>query len=280
MVIPVCWSISYFVINMSLLSIFSGRPSYEVFGPHGGISTTLVLPDGFDREKDTCPLVILMHGFISKKEMYPIPTIAGALAKAGIASLRFDFDAHGKSEGKFIDMTISSEIADARAVVAYARKLPFVSEIALLGHSQGGVIAGMLAGELEGTPERPECVVQLAPAAVLKDDAIAGQCMHARYDASNPPEYVNVLFHKLGRRFILEAQQLPIYETSTRYSGKVCIIQGRNDKVVPVSYAERYHQSYPHSELTIYEDEGHFLNANKARLLGRIVAFFKENLTV
>ena len=212
---------------MSLLPFFSKRSPYEVFGPQGGISTTLVLPEGFDREKNTCPLVLLMHGFISKKEMYPIPALARALAKAGIASICFDFDAHGKSEGKFIDMTISSEIADAKAVMAYARKLPFVSDIALLGHSQGGVIAGMLAGEMEDLPQRPKCLVLLAPAAVLKDDAIAGRCMHARYDASNPPAYVNVLFHKLGRRFILEAQQLPVYETSSRYSGKVCIIQGK-----------------------------------------------------
>lgn len=265
---------------MALFPFLSGRPSYEVFGPYGGISTTLVLPEGFDKERDTCPLVILMHGFLSKKELYPIPAIAGALAKAGIASLRFDFDAHGRSEGKFIDMTISSEIADAKAVLSYARQLSFVSEIALLGHSQGGVIAGMLAGELEDRPERPKCVVLLAPAAVLKDDAIAGQCMHARYDASNPPEYVTVLFHKLGRRFILEAQQMPIYETSSRYSGKVCIIQGRNDKIVPVSYAERYHQWYKDSELYLFDDEGHFLSGDKARLLNCVVTFLKENFAL
>ena len=263
---------------MSLFSFFSKRSPYEVYGPHGGISTTLVLPEGFDKEKDTCPLAILMHGFISKKELYPIPAIASALAKAGIASIRFDFDAHGKSEGKFIDMTISSEIADAKAVMDYARKLPFVSDIALLGHSQGGVVAGMLAGEMEDSPQRPKCLVLLAPAAVLKDDAIAGQCMHARYDASNPPEYVNVLFHKLGRRFILEAQQLPVYETSSRYSGKVCIIHGRKDKIVPVSYAERYHQSYRDSELYILENEGHFLNGDKACLIDRVVTFLRDNL--
>lgn len=263
---------------MALFSIFSGHPTYEVFGPYGGIATTLVLPNGFDKEKDKCPLVILMHGFMSKKEMYPVPAVAGALAKAGIASLRFDFDAHGKSEGKFIDMTISSEIADARAVWEYARKLPFVSDIALLGHSQGGVIAGMLAGQLEGEPVKPKCLVLLAPAAVLKDDAIAGQCMRSKYDASNPPEYVNVFFHKLGRRFILEAQKLPIYETSSQYTGKVCIIQGAKDKIVPVSYAEKYHQAYANSELTVYDDETHFLNGNKARLLDRVVTFLKDNL--
>ncbi|MCR5709205.1 MAG: alpha/beta hydrolase [Bacteroidales bacterium] len=263
---------------MSLLSFLSGRTTNEVFGPYGGISTTLVLPESFDKTKDTCPLVILMHGFMAKKEMYPVPAIASALAKAGIASIRFDFDAHGKSEGKFIDMTISSEIADARAVLEYARKLPFVSEIALLGHSQGGVVAGMLAGEMEDLSGRPKCVVLLAPAAVLKDDAIAGRCMHARYDASNPPEYVNVFFHKLGRRFILEAQKLPVYETSARYSGKVCIIQGKNDKIVPVSYAERYHQSFADSELHLLDNEGHFLNGDKARLMGMIVNFLKDNL--
>ena len=263
---------------MSLLSFFSKRSPYEVFGPQGGISTTLVLPDGFDREKNTCPLVILMHGFISKKELYPLPAIANALAKAGIASLRFDFDAHGKSEGKFIDMTISSEIADAKAVLAYARQLPFVSDIALLGHSQGGVVAGMLAGEMETLPERPKCLVLLAPAAVLKDDAIAGRCMHARYDAANPPAYVNVLFHKLGRRFILEAQQLPVYEVSSRYSGKVCIIQGKKDKIVPFSYAERYHESYRDSVLYLLENEGHFLNGDKAGLIHSVVTFLKDNL--
>ena len=82
---------------MALFPLFSSRPAYEVKGPQGGISTMLVLPESFDREKDTCPLAILMHGFLSKKELYPVPAIAGALAKEGIASLRFDFDAHGKA---------------------------------------------------------------------------------------------------------------------------------------------------------------------------------------
>ena len=219
-----------------------------------------------------------MHGFMSRKELYPVPAIARALAKEGIASVRFDFDGHGKSEGKFVDMTISSELSDAKAVMDYVRTLPFVSGTALLGHSQGAVVAGMLAGELEDSPERPKCIVLLAPAAVLKDDALTGRCMNARYDASNPPEYVNVFFHKLGRRFILEAQKLPLYETSSRYSGNVCLIHGRKDKIVPVSYSEKYHQLYKNSELHILEDEGHLLNRNKGRLVNMAVSYLKDHL--
>ena len=264
--------------SMALFSLFSSRPTFEVFGPHGGISTTLTLPESFDQSTDKCPLAILMHGFMSKKEMYPIPAIAKALAKVGIASIRFDFDAHGRSEGDFINMTISSEIADAKAVLNYARKLPFVTDIALIGHSQGGVVTGMLAGELEEGADRPRCIIQLAPAAVLKDDAIAGRCMHAKYDAMNPPEYVNVFFHKLGRRFILEAQKLPVYEISAHYSGPVCLIHGEDDKIVPVKYSELYRQSYKSSELHILKGEGHMFNANKAQLVETITTFLKNYL--
>lgn len=45
-------------------------------------------------------------------------------------------------------MTVANEIEDAKKVYEYARSLDFVSDIALLGHSQGGVVASMVAGEL------------------------------------------------------------------------------------------------------------------------------------
>ena len=57
------------------------------------------------------------------------------------------------------------KIEDAKAVYAYARKLPGVTSIALAGHSQGGVVASMTAGEL-GT-QKVKALVLMAPAAVL-----------------------------------------------------------------------------------------------------------------
>lgn len=254
------------------------KRTFDVYGEQGGISTTLTLPAGFNPEKDRCPMVIIMHGFMASKRFYPVPNIAKSLAKAGIASISFDFNAHGKSEGKFIDMTIANEIGDAKAVFDYVCTLPYVTNIALLGHSQGGVVAGMMAGEMENNTRKPVCLVQMAPAAVLKDDAIAGQCMGKKYNASNPPEYVNVMFHKLGRKFILAAQKLPIYETSAKFSGKVLILQGKDDKIVPYSYSEKYHEVYQNSELQILENEGHLMNNNKEKILSIITEFLKSNL--
>lgn len=252
---------------------FLRKKMYEVKGPQGGISTKLTLPEGFDPKTGRCTLAVLMHGFMSSMALYPIPFLAKTLASRGIASIAFDFDAHGKSEGKFVDMTLGSEIADARAVYDYAVSLPFVEKIGLIGHSQGGVVAGILAGLLEKEGKSPAFLIQLAPAAVLKDDAIAGQCMGKKYDPVNPPEYVNVMFHKLGRKFIKEAQQFPIYEKSALYTGPVCLIHGTKDNIVPISYSEKYRQVYRNAVLHSIEGEGHMLRGSKDFIASTVLDF-------
>lgn len=239
------------------------KTSYCVFGEKGGISTKIYLPEGFDTQNGKCDMTIVMHGFMAGKSRYPVPQIAKALQKAGMAAITFDFDAHGASEGRFEDMTIASEIADARAVFNYVCTLPFVRDIFFVGHSQGGVVAGMLAGMLceENNDRYPKKLVQLAPAAVLKDDALRGVCMGSKYDPINPPRYVRVFFHKLGYNFIKQAQVLPIYETSWKYTGKVCLIHGTKDKIVPLSYSERYNEGYTDSQLHIINGIGHFMRS-------------------
>lgn len=88
-----------------------------------------------------------------------MPQLAKGLAKAGIASIRFDFDGHGRSEGRMQDMTIANELADADAIWEYVHSLPYVTSVGILGHSQGGVIASMTAGRLaaRGVPLRRWC---------------------------------------------------------------------------------------------------------------------------
>ena len=116
--------------------------------------------------------------------------ICDTLQAHGIASIRFDFNGHGQSEGEFKDMTVPNEIEDAKKVVAYVSSLPYVNGLAIAGHSQGGVVASMTAGELSEALGKPafKAVALMAPAAVLREDAIKGNTMGKMYDPFDPGE--------------------------------------------------------------------------------------------
>lgn len=81
-------------------------------GDHGKLDAILQTPD----ELTKYPLVILCHGFNADKEYPLLKNLADELELRGIASIRFDFNGHGKSDGKFQDMTIVNEIEDAKKV--------------------------------------------------------------------------------------------------------------------------------------------------------------------
>ena len=249
---------------------------FNIEGSKGSLSCIMTYPS--DGALTRYPVAVLMHGFMANKRLEPLKSIAAALSRAGIASVRFDFNGHGKSDGKFSEMTVLNELEDARKVYAYVQSLPQTTGIGLLGHSQGGVVAGMLAGSLAGSSDAPACVVQLAPAAVLRDDALNGVLMGRKYDPENPPETLRVMFHKVGRNFFTVAQTLPIYEESSRYGGPVCLIHGTLDKIVPVRYSEQYHELYSDSELHILEKETHFLNKKRREVVELSCSFMKRHL--
>lgn len=98
---------------------------------------------------DKFNLVVLMHGFTSDRGMNPdqlLYQLAKNFEEKGLGTMRFDFNGHGQSDGKFEDMTVLNEIGDAKAILDYARQIDGVEKIYLLGHSQGGVVASMIAG--------------------------------------------------------------------------------------------------------------------------------------
>ena len=250
---------------------------YDIRGPQGGISYKIGLPKGFNPQTDRCPMVILMHGIFSSKDYNPMPAIAKGLAKTGVASIRFDFNGHGKSEGRMQDMTVEKEIADAMAVYEYVKGLPYVSGISFLGHSQGGVVASMTAGRLaaQGVQE-PVSMVLIAPGAVIKDACQNGTFFTARFDPQDPPEFVRCWgFMKLGREYLLSTQELDIYGTASAYPGKVLILHGTKDDIVPLWCSLRYKETYGDAaELVHIDGENHLITRHRKEVVKRVVDFF------
>ena len=267
------------IITLSF-SIASFSKEYKVHGPRGGLAMEVTLPDGFNEDTDKCPMVILMHGIFSSKNIVPIPALARSLAKEGIASICFDFGGHWKSEGQMQQMTVGKEIEDALAMWEYAKSLPYVSKIGLLGHSQGGVVASMTAGILASRGESPAALVLVAPGSVIQDACRNGRFFGAEFNTSDPPEYVKCFgIMKLGREYILSTQELDIYGTAQAYTGPVRLIHGSKDNIVPLSCSEKFVEAYTQeSELIVVEGENHMITRRLRKVVAHAVSFFTSQL--
>ena len=250
------------------------RERVTIDGDHGKLQAVIQKPDL--KPGQQCPMVVFCHGFGGTKEGPLFELITDSLQKHGIASIRFDFNGHGESEGKFEEMTVPNEINDAKKVVEYVRDLRYVSKIALVGHSQGGVVASMTAGELGSDIS---AVVLMAPAAVLRDDAIRGSTFGKQYNPLDPPEYVELWGpQRLGRNYIKTAFSLPIYETAANYHGPALIIHGNGDRIVPYTYGLRFHQQWKGSEYVLQEYFDHGFSQNIYRTTDIVSDFLLRTL--
>lgn len=132
---------------------------------------TLVLP--MDYTKKT-PVVLLLTGSGQQnrdEEIFnhkPFAVIADALARQGIATLRYDDRGFGDNSVKFTDFTTDDFKQDAEAGVNFLRTR--FSKVGVLGHSEGGSIALMLAAE-----KKVDFVVSLAGMVVSAKETLLAQ---------------------------------------------------------------------------------------------------------
>lgn len=254
-------------------NLFSLHLPVTIQGDHGRLSAIIQKPSGTSRKK--IPLVVICHGFTGNKEGALLNILADSLEAHGIASLRFDFNGHGQSEGRFEDMTVPNEIEDAQRVVAYAHSLPWVGPVILAGHSQGGVVAAMTSAQMGKKAVRGR--ILLAPAGVLRDDALRGNTFGATYDPLNPPETVRLWGgHLLGGDFIRTAVSLPIYETARQYKGPQLVIHGECDRIVPYTYGERFHQESRKSRFELLKNADHGFGGMEKQVARLCIEFTKK----
>ena len=110
---------------------------------HGeSLNGSLELP-----EIQTKSFAIFAHCFTCSKNSMAAAHISRALAKQGIAVLRFDFTGLGNSSGDFSNTNFSSNIGDLIAAAAYLEK-QFSAPSLLIGHSLGGAAVMVAAQRL------------------------------------------------------------------------------------------------------------------------------------
>src|SRR3712207_4930341 len=118
------------------------------------LAGTLTLPKGASRENPV-PAVVTSTGsgpqdrdeFIGIEGYRPFRQIADSLGRRGIAVLRMDDRGTGGSTGNHRTATSADFAEDVRAGLAYLRTRPEIDarRLALLGHSEGGLIVPLVA---------------------------------------------------------------------------------------------------------------------------------------
>jgi uncharacterized protein len=145
--------------------------------PGAGIelAATLTIPPG----KGPFPAVVLITGSGQQDRdetllgHKPFLVLADYLTRKGIAALRSDDRGAGESGGNFATSTTADFATDVEAAVAYLKTRPEVDphRIGLAGHSEGGVIAPMVAARNRDIA----FIVMMAGTGVRGDQIIVAQ---------------------------------------------------------------------------------------------------------
>lgn len=142
------------------------------------LAGTLTWPVGYNPKSKKKPMVAI---FVSgsgqqnrDEELFqhkPFFVIADYLARQGIATLRYDDRATGKSVGGDVVHATSEDFArDALAGIEFLRNKKAFSKVGLIGHSEGGLIAFMLSAQ-----KKVDFIVSLAGPGVKGDTLLVSQ---------------------------------------------------------------------------------------------------------
>ncbi|MGT2717277.1 alpha/beta hydrolase family protein [Streptococcus oricebi] len=241
------------------------RDNYDIYGQ-------LTAPAGYQDHK--LPLLILSHGFGNTLEF--MDGYAEALAKKGYLVYSFDFvggSQSSRSGGSMLEMSVFTEQADLNAVLATLKRQDYVdaNNIFLAGFSQGGVVSTLVAAEHASDIKG---LITMNAAFVLFDDA--RQLFKSKEDI---PAVYNHRGSNLGKVYFENLLDYDIYQTMTKFQKETLIIQGTDDDIVPLSYAERAEQAFPHARLVKIAGAGHILNASQAdEAMVAAEAYLKERL--
>lgn len=189
----------------------------------------------------SAPPAVLVHGGgVTRDEGGFFTRLANGLAAAGVPNLRFDYRAHGESEGRQEDLTISGVLNDIFAAVEHVTgERAGGQRVSIIGASFGGGISAYFAAR---HPDLLHRVALLNPLLNYKkrfiddkpywcNDRIneeAGGELAARGFVAHSPSF------KLGRPLLNETFYVQPHRILSEIKAPTLIVHGTGDTFVPV----------------------------------------------
>ncbi|MGB8811710.1 MAG: alpha/beta fold hydrolase [Paracoccaceae bacterium] len=256
----------------------------------GKIVGTLSLPEG-----GPAPVVLLFHGFTGTRNELAVATTqegvfsrtARLLADAGYASLRIDFRGSGESDGAFADTTFEGQIADGLKAVEVMTADPRVkgADLAIIGWSQGGLVATAVAGR-SGIPD----AVALWAAVVTPKETFSGllgaETVEKGLTTGDTPLSITLPWGaviELKQGFFDGFATLDPLKEIAAYRGPLFVAQGTKDTTVAPISADKLIDAHEGTEQRFSAEMDHVFNAFTGpqtldEMVGKTIGFFDAQM--
>jgi dipeptidyl aminopeptidase/acylaminoacyl peptidase len=244
------------------------------------LAAWLVVPDRHDPSRPGAPAVLALHGWgANASTMWPL---VEPLVRAGLAIMLLDASCHGDSgEESFASLPrFAEDLADAAAVLA-AQPGVDARRVGLVGHSVGAAAALLHAARAtrDAAPDRrmPEVAAVVSLSAFTHPETVMRRWMaQRRLPAGRLAEaIVDEVQQVIGARFDAIA---PV-NTIGLARGRVMVVHGLDDAIVPVGEARRLGRARPDAELLLVpgdHDLRQALAPHAPHIVGFLVAALAE----
>ncbi len=193
--------------------VFTGGGDYQLAG-------TLSLPD---KMKKNTPVVVLVSGSGPQDrddnivEHKPFFVIAGAFARSGSATLRYDDRGTGKATGSFINGTTEDNIKDAQAAIAFLKSRGY-KNIGAAGHSEGG----MIVAELSAQNPDLSFIISLAGTGVSGAEVLKKQVVDVNTAVNAPQEIMSLNAYTAEIIDVIVKENITSADKAKEVIAKIC----------------------------------------------------------
>lgn len=218
------------------------------------------------------PTIVFVPGMGMNYYMYA--ELFENLNSEGIAVAAFDCRGNAPtssvSDGKFIEMTVSSCKTDIKTVTDFISAYQMVDSenLFLMGHSLSGFNGALVAAE---NPDLFKGMIGYDPAYQMPDES--------RKLFSEEPETYMLDGVEIGETFAKELMAIDLTESIKSYDGNTIILTGTGEAIYSLApeIMDAASEALPNGELIVVEGADHFFNENFEELIQYTVDFVKEN---
>jgi hypothetical protein len=229
---------------------------------HNRVAGTLTLPQG----AGPFPAVVLVSGTGRNTRDEDVwghkvfVVLADALSRRGFAVLRYDKRGVGGSTGDFDTATTADFASDADAAMTWLRAQPDIDSghVGILGHSEGGIIAPMVAA----SDKNVAFVVMIAGPALRGDKLFVLQSAMTAKAYGAPQDYI--ARRKVFDQKLYDAILAAPSDAAARKAAEAIVAEGTEEKLVDPNEAE----SLAHDDTTVWYRS--FLAYDPAPALARL----------